>query len=191
VSVDATAADDTFRKAMLVMKGAPLLPLPGNNVYGRFMIWTERVPDATVHWTFAHADGTLDGKTANYNYGGMGKLMANYYRDTDPAVDCWQNKEDQNLPTGDWACVAFQLDGGNHELRFWLNDVEVPELHVVGMEKTDATCTEAGVDGRWLAPLAFTTVSVGWESYQHDAMGAHSAWIDDVAFDDEPIACPK
>src|SRR5688572_3368060 len=37
------------------------------------MIWTERVPDATVHWTFAHGDGALDGKTANYNYGGMGK----------------------------------------------------------------------------------------------------------------------
>jgi hypothetical protein len=170
VSVTATTANDTYRQAYLAITGAPLIPLAGNSVYGRFMISTDRIPASSVHWTIASGSGPIGNLYAVYNYGG------------------WQT-EAQAFPTAKWTCVGFQLDGTNNEMRFWLDGVEVPELHVLGNTKTDLTCTVKGVDGRWLAPK-FDAIKVGWESYQHDAVGAHDAWIDDVILDDTPIACP-
>lgn len=191
VAITATTADSTYRRALLNLDGAPLLPLANNKVYGRFMIYTDRIPDKSVHWTFAHGDGPYadSGTTATYNYGGMGNLMANYYRDTKPdATDCWQTKN-ETFTTGKWQCVGFLFDGPNNEMRFWMGPNEVSEVHVVGNQKSDATCTVKGVDGKWYAPT-FKNISVGWESYQHDVAGAHDAWLDDVILDDEPIAYP-
>lgn len=191
VSIEATSSSDAYRRAFMNLKGAPLLPIADNTVYGRFMIWTDRIPDKSVHWTIAHGDGPVSGGLrATYNYGGMGGLMANYYKNSAPdPTDCWQTKS-QAFPTGKWACVRFMLDGKNSEMRFWLDGAEIPELHVTGMSKTDATCTVKGVDGKWYAPSPFENVSLGWESYQHDTVGKHDAWIDDVILDDTPIDCP-
>jgi hypothetical protein len=191
LSITATATTDTYREAYLAVTGAPLIPVPSNHLYGRFMLYTDRIPDKSVHWTIAHGDGPVPGGTGTYNYGGMGGLMANYYRsytDNSPAADCWQTKNSP-FPTGRWVCVGFEYDGGANEMRFSLDGTEVPELHVVGLTKTDATCTVKGVDGRWVAPT-FKNISVGWESYQHDVAGAHDAWIDDVVLDAQPIGCP-
>jgi hypothetical protein len=188
-SIMATTASDTYREAYLAVTGAPLIPLPDNHVYGRFMIWTDRVPDKTVHWTIAHGDGPVGALTGTYNYGGMGDLMANYYRNTTPDPnDCWQTKASP-FPTGRWVCVGFEFDGPNNTMRFSLDGADVPELDVMGLAKTDKTCTVKGVDGRWLAPT-FKNISIGWESYQHDAMGAHDAWIDDIELDTHPVVCP-
>ena len=188
VSIEATTSGDTYRKAMLAVKGAPLIPLKDNSVYGRFFLWVDRVPDSSVHYTFASASGQLGNLYAVYNYGGMGGLMANYYKSSAPdPTDCWQTKN-APFPTGGWKCVAFRFDGKNNELAFSLEGTDVPELHVLGNNKTDQTCTVPGVDGRWLAPV-FDSVGVGWESYQHDVAGAHDAWIDDVILDDTPISC--
>lgn len=191
VAITATAQGDAYRRAFMSLDGAPLLPLANNKVYGRFMIYTDRIPDKSVHWTIAHGDGpyAASGTTATYNYGGMGNLMANYYRNTMPdPTDCWQTKN-ENFPTGKWQCVGFYFDGQNNEMHFWMGPNEVTELHVAGNQKSDATCTVKGVDGKWYAPT-FKNLSIGWESYQHDVVGAHDAWIDDVVLDDEPIACP-
>lgn len=190
VSISATTSSDTYRQAMLSVNGAPLIPLSNNTVYGRFLIYTDRIPDKSVHWTIAHGDGPRGTLSATYNYGGMGGLMANYYRNTTPDPnDCWQTK-DAIFPTNKWTCVAFEFDGTNNEMRYWQDGVEIPELHVLGNTKTDATCTVKGVDGRWLGPDAFQNINVGWESYQYDVAGAHDAWIDDVILDDQPILCP-
>lgn len=190
VRIEATSSSDTYRRAMLAITKAPLIPLPDDSLYGRFMIYTDRIPDKSVHWTIAHGDGSLPGGlSGTYNYGGMGGLMANYYKNSTPdPTDCWQTKS-QDFPTKKWSCVAFQFDGKSDEMRFWLDGVEIPELHVVGMSKSDMTCTVKGVDGKWYAP-DFKNISVGWESYQHDSAGAHEAWIDDVILDDSPIPCP-
>jgi hypothetical protein len=189
VSIDPTTAQDTYRRAAIAIQGAPLIPLANDTVYGRFMITTDRIPDKTVHWTIAHGDGPVGNLSATYNYGGMGGLMANYYKNSTPnATDCWQTKT-QNFPTQKWTCVAFLFDGKNSEMRFWLDGQEVPELHVIGLMKNDTTCTISGVDGKWYAPT-FSNIFIGWESYQHDAAGAHTAWIDDVILDDTSIPCP-
>jgi hypothetical protein len=187
-SITATTATDTYREAYLAVTGAPLIPLPDNHVYGRFMIYTDRIPDKSVHWTIAHGDGPYMTNTATYNYGGMGGLMANYYRDTMPPNDCWQTKN-STFPTGRWVCVSFEFDGPSNAMRFSLDGADVPEVDVMGLAKTDATCTVKGVDGRWLAPT-FKNISIGWESYQNDVMGAHDAWIDDIELDTHPVTCP-
>jgi hypothetical protein len=190
VSVTATASDDTYRQAMLAITGAPLLPLANNSVYGRFLIYTERVPDKSVHWTIAHGDGPYQTTTATYNYGGMGGLMANYYRNTSPdPTDCWQSNQ-QVFPTGKWTCVGFHFDGQQNKMQFSLDGVDISDVDVDGNTKSDQTCTVKGVDGKWYAPAPFKNISVGWESYQHDSVGAHDAWIDDLILDDSPITCP-
>ena len=190
VSILATATDDTYRQAMLAITGAPLLPLPNNSLYGRFMIYTDRIPDSTVHWTIAHGDGPYMTTTATYNYGGMGGLMANYYRDTPTnATDCWQSNQ-QMFPTGKWTCVVFHFDGQLNKMQFAIDGTDITDVDVDGNSKTDQTCTVKGVDGKWYAPAPFKNISVGWESYQHDSVGAHDAWIDDVILDESPIACP-
>jgi hypothetical protein len=191
VSIDATTTSDHNRDAMISITGTPLLPVANNTVYGRFMIWTDRIPDKTVHWTTAHGDGPQgSGLSATYNYGGMGNLMANYYRNTTPDPnDCWQTKN-VSFPTNKWTCVAFVFNGPNNEMDYWQDGVEIPELHVLGNTKTDQTCTVKGVEGKWLAPSSWKNISIGWESYQHDVAGAHDAFIDDVILDDKPIACP-
>jgi hypothetical protein len=195
VSIQATTTGDQSRDAMISITGAPLLPAASNTVYGRFMIWTDRIPDKSVHWTTAHGDGPQGGAdagglSATYNYGGMGNLMANYYRNTTPDPnDCWQTK-DVSFPTSKWTCVAFMFNGPANEMDYWQDGVEIQELHVLGNAKTDQTCTVKGVLGKWLAPSPWKNISIGWESYQHDVAGAHDAWIDDVILDDKPVACP-
>jgi hypothetical protein len=191
VSITATTVDSPSRQAMLAITGAPLIPLANNSLYGRFMIYTDRIPDSTVHWTIAHGDGPYDAKTsATYNYGGMGGLMANYYRNTTPdATDCWQSNK-QVFPTGKWTCVAFHFDGQNNKMQFAIDGKDITDVDVDGNSKTDATCTKKGVDGKWYAPAPFKNITVGWESYQHDVAGAHDAWIDDLILDESVIACP-
>jgi hypothetical protein len=191
VSTSATTVDSPSRQAMLAITGAPLIPLANNSLYGRFMIYTDRIPDSTVHWTIAHGDGPYDAKTnATYNYGGMGGLMANYYRNTSPdATDCWQSNK-QLFPTGKWTCVAFHFDGQNNKMQFSIDGQDISDVDVDGNAKTDATCTKQGVDGKWYAPAPFKNITVGWESYQHDVAGAHDAWIDDLILDESVIACP-
>ena len=200
VSTTATTSASTYRQSMLAITGAPLLPLANDGLYGRFMIYSDRIPDKSVHWTIAHGDGPYQTTTATYNYGGMGGLMANYYRDTkdetDPKkakpTDCWQSNT-QAFPTGKWTCVAFHFDGKNNEMQFWIDGKEIADLHVLGNTKTGATCVKPlplPEDGKWYAPAPFKNISVGWESYQHDTAGAHDAWIDDLVLDESPIACP-
>jgi len=168
-----------------------LLPLLNDSLYGRFMIYTDRIPDGTVHWTIAHGDGPYQTTTATYNYGGMGGLMANYYRDTPTnATDCWQSNQ-QMFPTGKWTCVVFHFDGQLNKMQFAIDGTDITDVDVDGNSKTDQTCTIKGVDGKWYAPAPFKNISVGWESYQHDSVGAHDAWIDDLILDESPISCPS
>jgi Cip1-like, core domain len=192
--VDAMASSaDISRHATIEVSGAPLFPLANDKVYGRFMMYTDRIPPYPNHWTTAQGSGPVPSAAdtnGQYNYGGQGDLMANYYRPAGATkIDCWQTKN-VGFPVGRWTCVAFLFDGGANEMRYWQDGVEVPELHVLGLDKRAVDCTDKTVDGRWLAPR-FDKISLGWQSYGYDNTGkAHDVWIDDVVLDDEPIACP-
>ena len=116
-----------------------------------------------MHWTIAHGDGPYQTTTATYNYGGMGGLRARCSTST----------------------------GNRNKMQLSIDGADISEVDVDGNSKTDQTCTVKGVDGKWYAPMPFKNISVGWESYQHDRVGAHDAWIDDVILDESPIACRR
>jgi hypothetical protein len=166
--------------------GQPVLPLPGNDLHGRLMLFVSRVPPS-LHWDNVRATGPRpDGHEAQYNVGGQKqKLLTNY-----EPHDCWRDSQ-LPFPTGRWVCLQWQFDGARagadggtrNELRVWFD----------GQPAADATVQRFG-DGcvdhtrsEWIAPR-FETLSIGWEQYrQSDVI---EMWVDDIAIGDAPIACP-
>lgn len=176
-----------YKRALFSVEGAPTFPIAGNVVYGRMMIYMDQTANDGVHWTMIQGSGPLDGQPgvdSHYRYGGMwgGAMMANY-ETSGASTDCWNNT-DVVMPTGAWTCMEWRFDGPQNEMRFWLDGVEVPELHV---KDQGMGCIGHDLNDQWLAPT-FDRMYVGWESYQQD--GARDAWIDDVVIDDQPIGCP-
>ncbi len=86
------------------------------------------------------------------------------------------------LPTGGWHCLRMAIGTGAPALDTWLDDQEVPGLHVDGVPTQD-------VDQQWLSdtvPPRPTALRLGWESY---GTGDDTVWFDDVAAGPSPIAC--
>ncbi|MFJ6213349.1 cellulose-binding domain-containing protein [Streptomyces sp. NPDC092296] len=86
------------------------------------------------------------------------------------------------LPTNTWNCLRFEIDTTKQSMRTYLNDSEVPGLHVDGVPTHD-------IDSQWLsrstAPRP-TTFRLGWESY---GGGDDTLWYDDVAVGSQPLSC--
>ncbi|MEY2932219.1 MAG: hypothetical protein RL033_2968, partial [Pseudomonadota bacterium] len=96
----------TYKRGLIGLAGAPVIPLPEQRVYGRMMFYLESSPTADVHWTFVDGTGLVAGQdyTSTYRYGGQhpvtggSQLMANYdttdYYATPskgPQTDCYQH----------------------------------------------------------------------------------------------------
>ncbi len=166
--------------------GAPVLPLPDNDMYGRMMVWLTDSPVGAVHWNNIIASGALPGGTSSiYAYGAMYRnFMANYQPN-----DCAATSKTP-FPTGHWSCLQWQFDGSKdpatgmlrNTSRLWMDGVSVGDQTVV---KFAAACVGARTE--WIAPI-FTTLSVGWTNYQTSI--PISMWIDDVAIGDKMIPCP-
>ncbi len=70
-----------------------------------------------------------------------------------------------------WVCVEWQMLGGDS--RVWVNDVELPDLHVQG-----------------LTPLVYDNFIVGEFQFSSDpSEPAHELWFDDVVLDTQRIGC--
>ncbi|HXI54559.1 MAG TPA: hypothetical protein VNO55_00745 [Polyangia bacterium] len=74
------------------------------------------------------------------------------------------------LIVGRWFCVEWQVHPAASELRVWVDESEVPSLHV-----TD-----------W-SPSRFTNFFMEFISYQ----GAYDLWIDELAYDSQRIGCTR
>jgi hypothetical protein len=86
------------------------------------------------------------------------------------------------LPTNRWVCVRFAVDTTKQSMQTWLDDQEVPGLHVDGVPTQD-------IDSQWLSrstPPRPTALRLGWESY---STGDDTLWFDDVAVGASPIGC--
>lgn len=86
------------------------------------------------------------------------------------------------LPTDGWHCLRFAIDTTAPKLDTWLDDQQVPGLHVDGVPTQD-------VDQQWLSsttPPRPTALRLGWESY---ATGDDTLWFDDVAVSAAPLGC--
>jgi hypothetical protein len=182
-SLHVTTPGGSFNGGMLTQR-MPALPLPGNNLYGRMMVYFEARPGPAVHFTLFGAYGSLPagGGTAGYTMGGTGKGLPlfNYTKG-----DFTKNERTMLWPVGRWACAQWQFDGSTgpdgttrDELRFWLD----------GSPRTDLTIIKTTSAGAWRAPT-FDRLRLGFENYQ-PTDAAIEVWIDDFAIDGKPVGCP-
>jgi hypothetical protein len=78
---------------------------------------------------------------------------------------------------GEWHCAEYRIDASDQSYTFYYDGEEV-----LGFENG------AGNYNRSDIPNSFDEVKLGWINYQQAPPG-FTAWIDDVAFDDERIGC--
>jgi hypothetical protein len=78
---------------------------------------------------------------------------------------------------GEWHCAEYHIDASNQSYAFYLDGEE--EL---AFENGEGEYSGSDI------PDSFDTVRIGWINYQESPPG-FTAWIDDVAFDDERIGC--
>jgi len=199
----------TYKRALIGLASAPVIPVPGNAFYGRMMFYVESVPETSLHWTFIDATGPIPGQdySATYRYGGQlpvldgatfegSQFMANYdtldYYATPkrgPNTDCYQHADGKVVPVGKWSCAEWYFDGQHNQMKFWLDGSEMTAIDIDGK---GAGCT--GVDAKdvpeypWQAPT-FSRIDLGWESYATD--DERTIWIDDVVISSTQVGCPE
>ena len=174
-------------KTALITLANPTLPLPGNHMFGRMMMWLDEAPANSTHWNNIEASGAVEGQgfNANYRYGGQHSagLMANY--DTSgKKSDCWRHSKTK-IPAKRWACVEWEFDGPKNTMHFWLDGEALEDITVV---ETGDGCIAHETDDTWIAPT-FSTLRLGWQHYQSLSNEIHM-WVDDVALDDQRVGCP-
>ncbi|MEY4551489.1 MAG: hypothetical protein RL685_7684 [Pseudomonadota bacterium] len=189
----------TYKRGLIGLAGAPVIPLPEQRVYGRMMFYLESSPSTNVHWTFIDGTGLVAGQdyTSTYRYGGQlpvaggNQLMANYdttdYYATPsrgPQTDCYRHANAIVVPVGKWSCAEWFFDGQANQMRFWLDGTELTDLQI---NQTGTGCVAQPATYVWQAPV-FSRINVGWESYQAD--DARSIWIDDVVISQTQVGCP-
>ena len=175
----------TAHDAIYLSLGAPLLPLPSNELHGRMMLFITRAPPR-LHWDNVRATGPLPGgANAQYNLGGeSGSFLSNY-----EPHDCYRRTK-VPYPQGRWACLQWQFDGSaadaggpRNQFHVWLDGHSIDEATVdrFGQGCIDKTTSE------WVAP-SFERLLIGWEQYRPS--DPIELWVDDVAVGEQPIACP-
>jgi hypothetical protein len=156
----------------------------GPLVWGRFYVrLSEALGDG--HVTFLAMKDTHDG--GKYlRMGGQGKILM-WNRESDdatvPALSPTGIALSRPLPTNQWLCLEFMVDGAQGTLRTWVDGAEVAGATVDGTSTPD-------VDEQWLRKTdwrpTLADFSLGWESYAGQAM---TLWFDDVALDAARVGC--
>ena len=173
-------------------------------LFGRMMLWIDNPGGHGGDFTFAQTDGQAKPSSGapagtqvfyRYRIAGTqrpGTLMANYDTQAKPSAppwrtDCWDHSSTP-LPREAWACVEWQFNTKNNELRYWLNGEEVKDIHV--RSHGEGCLVNTTQDGKWLAPQAFSTLHLGLEQY-HSSAPARTIFIDEVVVNTKYIGCPE
>jgi hypothetical protein len=77
----------------------------------------------------------------------------------------------------EWHCAEYHIQASNQSYTLYLDGEDILSF-----------TNGAGNYGDSDIPNVFDELRVGWIEYQHDPPG-FTAWIDDIAFDDERIGC--
>ncbi len=182
-SVYIKSDEGSAKTTALINVGRGILPLPGNVVHGRMMVYLTATPQGNVHWDNTIWSGKLPGTDvkAQYAYGGhqSGRFIVVYN-----PHDC--NAISQTpFPTGRWACLQWQFDGPSMTTRLWVDGKAIADQTVVG--KTNRCMDRSGAE--WVAPT-FDNAQFGWTNYQPSPVPIEM-WMDDIAIDSKQIACPQ
>ncbi|AUX39653.1 uncharacterized protein SOCE26_010480 [Sorangium cellulosum] len=80
-----------------------------------------------------------------------------------------------------WHCVEWHIDGPTQSYDFYLDGVLLDQISIA-----NGPGNYAGSE----IPDVFSEVRIGWNNYQSAPPG-FTAWVDDVALDDERIGCTE
>lgn len=147
----------------LMVQQAPLLPLAGNNVYGRFMMFYDVMP--TTHYHLIILNGP--GDNGQMTMGGLesSKALFNFGPGDNTAIS------NTKYPQGKWSCIQWQFDGPNK--------TAVMSIDGVPLENKVTN---------WQA-FEMSKLSIGLLNCCDDGPKV-DMWLDSVAIDDAPIPCP-
>jgi hypothetical protein len=155
-------------------------------MWGRLMMWIDKVPQGGVHSNMVEVDGNLPGGgSAIYRIGGWAGAVTGQYMPN----DCYWGAN-KKLPEGRWACVEWQFDGSpvpgspgqtRDEMRMWVDGQSFVEV-----QKQGQGCAH-GASIPWKAPQ-FSAMRFGWTHYQEAT--AVSLWIDDLVIASKRVGCP-
>lgn len=152
--------------------------------YARFYVrHTTALPAA--HVAFAAMRDAADGGNDLRMGGQNGALQWN--RQSDDATLPEQSPTGVSLsvplPTNQWTCVEFMVNGTAGTMQTWVNGTDVAGLHEDGTPTQD-------IDRQWLSRANWhpqlTDFRLGWEAYGD---GADTLWYDDVALGASRIGC--
>jgi hypothetical protein len=139
---------------------------PFNEQYGRLMMFVAKTPPNASHWDIVQSNssaGTI------WSWGGM-------YGKFELVVDPPDDGKDSNtaIPDGKWFCVQWRFSPG-------MGGGSIYSVKMDGME-----VDKSPVNNHWKAG-AWKDLRVGWEVFGSAPI---EFWIDDLAFGEQPIACP-
>jgi hypothetical protein len=162
------------------------LPVPGNNLYGRMMVYLQTPPPGGVHYDIVEASGTTAAGARPVYYIGINGKFHNLYQ----PHSCYRFSN-VGPPANRWFCLRWQFDGSDdgkggtrNVSRTWLDTAANP---VVNVDRFGQTC-EDGTRSEWIAPV-FSSFTIGWANYQKSP-NPTEMWLDDIAFDNKPLDCP-
>jgi hypothetical protein len=161
-----TRGGTNFPGTNLVFNGIEKL-LPENDLHGRVMMWMANTP-GQAHWD-SILGSSAGGSNPTYILGGMYANFMSVYHPGDDSVD-----SATKFPTGKWACIQWQFSG-----KGGMN------LHKMML---DGVVVDKGTTTKWRAPT-FSQLKVGYRHFNTNV--AVDVWLDDLAFGDQPIACPQ
>ena len=153
------------------------------------------VPDAFVHSTIValYGDGPTTGPQEvrvvdtvkedkdGWNNDGNGSHIQYLYNVQPNGAEFGKGSDYDWMFDGAWHCAEWHIDGPTQSYDFWIDD-----QHVDKMTIANGTGNYSGSE----IPNAFSEVRIGWTNYQSAPPG-FTAWVDDVALDDERIGCLK
>ena len=166
----------------MFVKASTDLSAAGTVWYGRMYVrHTTALPP--THVTYLAMKDTADGGK-DLRMGGQNQAMQ-WNRESDDATLPEQSPTgvalSVALPTNQWNCVEFLVDGSG-TLRTWLGGSAITGLVADGVPTAD-------VDRQWLNRTwhpALADLKLGWESYGADT---DTLWFDDVAVGSSRIGC--
>lgn len=151
---------------------------PFNDLYGRGMFYLTNIPTANpstgIHWDIVYS---YSQNNEQWEIGGMfGKFMFV----VDPPDHAITSVA---FPTGKWFCLQWEYKYGG----VGIDNTFVAKMDSAVLDKGQFTGADpSGM--KWVAG-PWRSLNVGWTGYGSSDIDMEM-WVDDLAFGDQPIACP-
>jgi hypothetical protein len=151
------------------------------------------VPDAFVHSTLValYGDGPTTGiqevrvvdtvkeDKDGFNNDGNGNHFQYLYNVQPNGPEFGKGSDYSRMFDDQWHCVEWHIDGPTQSYDFYVDGVKLDQISIAN--------GPGNYNGSEI-PDSYKEIRVGWNNYQSAPPG-FTAWIDDVAVDDEQIGC--